>query len=142
MDNSVFNTDHAFVTLSDLPPKSEVDIWAERAETVLWEIRNMSASLFTAGELMYVQHWTSKVRWGGPVEREKHLFEEWSKLKADLEARAALVGDPLALALRVKSVEAERDEKSRMIDAMYAIVNEQRDHIKSAVWDALQKAAS
>lgn len=122
--------------------KSEVEEWAEKAETVLWEIRNMSASLFTAGELMYVQHWTSKVRWGGPVEREKHLFEEWSNLKVDLQSRAVLIGDPLGVILKLKSTEAERDEKSRMIDAMYAVVNGLPDHMKSAVWEALQNAAS
>lgn len=123
------------------PEPESADWWGRKAETVLWEIRQMSAALFTAGELFYVQHWTVKMRWGTTPAFEKKRFEEWSQLKTDLESRAARLGNPLALIDELETVKAERDEKGRMIDTMYLILKEQPPEIRDVVWAAMKEKA-
>lgn len=129
----------AYINPQPIPTdETEADLWGRRAEEVLAQIRGMSASLFTAGELIYVQHWTSKVRWGGPAEREKGLFEKWSALKTDLESRAATLGDPLALSDRLHVAETKLREAEAMIGTFYLVLKDQPAEIRDAIMEALK----
>jgi hypothetical protein len=114
--------------------ESEISKIGKQADRVLLEVMNKGASLFTAWELLYVHHWHTKMRWGGSLEGERQLLNEWTAFKEKIERRASLLGDPLALALEV-------EEKTRMVDAFYEIVKEQPPEIQDPIWSALQAKA-
>lgn len=67
--------------------KSPQDIIADKTEQILCKLRDKNASLFTVGELFWVQYWTSKVRWSTSIEYEEKLFKEFDDFLKEIEER-------------------------------------------------------
>lgn len=68
--------------------KSEIDKLAEETETILADLREMPARWFSVNELMWIQHWSTRLRWSTGVEFETHLRDEAKELR-DRKRRAA-----------------------------------------------------
>jgi len=67
--------------------KSEESVLAEKTEQILAELCNKNASLFTVGELFWIQYHINKIRWSTTLDYEKKLFKEFNDFLKEIEEK-------------------------------------------------------
>jgi hypothetical protein len=66
---------------------SEADKIADKTEEIIGRLMLKPASLFTAGDLAFLFHWSSKVRLSTSAEYEKKLYEKFVELEKSVESQ-------------------------------------------------------
>jgi len=73
--------------------KTEADILAEQSQREAAELLEERASLFTLHEILWLQHFISKMRWGTSTERERRYLEDVKSIRKKFEERKKNHGD-------------------------------------------------
>lgn len=71
-----------------VPEKSHAEKLADESERLLAELRSLPASAFMAGEILWLHHWTTKLRFATTAEREQRFLDDVKAAYDAIKARA------------------------------------------------------